>query len=114
MQAVVLLIGLYMLGLGIALGLFHKVEYISPANSPLFARLSPVTKKRLGRRFCVVPLICGVSLIAYGGASLMGWVPQHWEWPLLVVLLALTLFDYRRTNIVLTKLRVKGYPEQDL
>ena len=114
MQAVVLLIGCYMLVLGVALGVFHKVQYISPANSPLFARLSPITNKRLGRRFCVIPLLCGVTLIAYGGASLMGWISERWEWPLLVVLLALTLFDYRRTNIVLNKLRIHGYPEQDL
>lgn len=112
LQAVILLVGLLMLAQGILIGVFHKTTFISPANGSLFFGLTDSAKRKLCRKFCVVPLVSGVILIAAFVAGRILELPRNAYLIPLVLLLALTMFDFNRVSGILNKLRTHTFNEK--
>lgn len=100
-----------MLLLGVLIGVFGKINFVSPANSDLFEGLDDSIKKKLCKKFCVVPLICGVVLVVFYfvGAALE--LPKNAYLIPLGALLALTMYDFSRTSKVIAKLRSHTFNE---
>lgn len=112
MQAMLLLIGFFLLVLGVMIGFLGRVSLISPANASLFETLSPNAKKKLCKKFCIVPFVNAFVLIIFSIAGSIYNFPRNVYLVALIFLLVLSLYDFTRTTTILNKLRTKTFNEK--
>lgn len=112
MHAMLLLIGFLMLAYGVLIGVFHKVTLLSPANAVLFEKISPPGRKKLCRKFCVIPLLNAAVLIGFAiVGSVFSFSRNVYLVPLCILLL-LSMYDTTRLTTILNKIRTHSFHEK--